>query len=234
MNPKIPVIIACYNYARYLPEAVESVIRQTCQDFEIIIVNDGSTDNSREVGEALIRKYPKHQISLMNQPNKGLATARNVGIKNSKGDYILPLDADDKLDPTALQKMSRLLDTSPSVCIAYSWIRRFGDSNEVVRFQEYSFGALKRFGMFINCSSMFRRHSWEVCGGYNPNMRWGWEDYEFWLNCGKHGFYGRLIPESLVTVRTHERQMTTKITRKHLGELIAQVKKNHPELYPKG
>ncbi|GAJ13471.1 unnamed protein product, partial [marine sediment metagenome] len=105
MRPKISVIITCYNYARFLPEAVESVIRQTCQDFEIIIVNDGSTDNSKETAKTLTEKYPKHQTRLINESNKGLATARNVGIGKARGRYILPLDADDKLHPQALRKM---------------------------------------------------------------------------------------------------------------------------------
>jgi len=233
MNPKISVIITCYNYARYLPEAVESVIRQTCQNFEIIIVNDGSTDNSRGVAEALIRKYPKHQIRLINQANKGLATARNVGIKNGRGDYILPLDADDKLHPQALRKMARVLNRNPKVGIAYSWVQCFGNSNVLLKFREYSFEALKKPSCFINCSSMYRKRAWQVCGGYNANMRWGWEDLEFWINCGKHGFYGKLIPEPLLFWRRHSQVMTNR-TKQHLGELWVQIKNNHPELYPVG
>ena len=85
--PKISVIIPCYNYARFLPQAVESVLKQSCQDFEIIIVNDGSTDNSKQIAEALIRKYPKHEIRLINEPNKGVSTARNIGIKNARRVY---------------------------------------------------------------------------------------------------------------------------------------------------
>lgn len=232
--PKISVIITCYNYARYLSEAVESVVKQTCQDFEIIIVNDGSTDNSKQVAEALVEKYPKHQIKLVNQENKGLATARNVGIKDAKGDYILPLDADDKLDSMALEKMARILDQNQNVTIAYGWVRHFGDVNAVFKYREYSFEALKealKEGNFINCSSLFRKRAWEICGGYNPNMKWGLEDFEFWINCGKQGFYGKLIPEPLLLYRRHNRQMTSEMM-KHVEQLRTQIKKNHPELFP--
>lgn len=233
MSPKISVIITCYNYARYLPEAVESVIRQTCQDFEIIIVNDGSTDNSRKVAEAVIRKYAKHQIRLINETNRGLAMARNIGISHARGNYILPLDADDKFHPTTLEKMARVLDQNPKIAIIYSWVQCFGDSDVLLKFREYSFEALKKASCFINCSSMFRKRAWEVTGGYNPNMKWGWEDLEFWINCGKHGFYGKLIPEPLLFWRRHPKAMTNK-TQSYLGQLWAQIKKNHPELYPIG
>lgn len=229
MNPKISVIITCYNYAQFLSEAVESVIEQTCQDFEIVVVNDGSTDNSKHVAGALIMKYLDYRIKLINQVNQGLPTARNVGIKNSEGVYILPLDADDKLDPTTLEKMARVLDQDQKVAIVYSWVKHFGDVSMIRKYPEYDFEVLKK-GNFIVCSSMFRKSIWQVCGGYDPNMKWGYEDLEFWINCGKRGFYGKLIPEPLLLYRRHAKQMTETML-KHTRELWAQIKSNHRELY---
>lgn len=232
-EPKISVVILCYNYARYLAEAVESIIRQTCQNFETIIVNDGSTDNFWQVAKTLVKKYSKHKIKFINQENKGGPMARNMGIKRSRGKYIMALDADDKLAPTALEKMARLLDENPEVGIAYSWVQCFGDSDILLKHREYNFKDLIKPTCFMHSSSLFRRRAWEVTGGFNPNMKWGWQDFEFWINCGKHGFAGKLIPEPLSLWRKHPDALTN-VAKKHLGELFAQIRKNHPELYPKG
>lgn len=230
--PKISVIIPCYNYARFLPEAVESLVRQTCQDFEVTIVNDGSTDRSGEVAEALIGKYPKQRMRLISQPNKGVCTAKNVGIRASTGNYIVLLDADDKFDMTALEKMAKVLDQNPEVAFAYSWVRCFGSSNQLVRMPEYSFKALIRPTCFINSSSLFRRRVWEVTGGFNPVMKLGWEDMEFWVNAGKHGFYGKLIPEPLLLYRRHPDTRTERHGAHRLvPQLWTQIVKLHPELF---
>ncbi len=231
-KPLVSVVIPCYNYGRYLPEAVESVESQTFQDFEIIIINDGSTDDSQKVAEGLVAKYNQDGMLLITQKNKGLAAARNIGIERARGEYILPLDADDKLHPEVLEKMVKVLEENPKIGLVYSWVQCFGDSDELIKSREYNFNILKRPTSFINCSSLFRKKAWEVTGGYNPKMKWGWEDLEFWINCGKHRFYGKLIPQPLVYWRRHEKAMTITTTRKHLGALVAQIKLLHPELYP--
>ena len=119
-NPIVSVIIPCYNYEKFLAKAVESVINQTFKDFEIIIVNDGSKDNSKEVAEDLVIKYRNEiHIRLINQPNSGQpAISRNNGIKVAKGEYILCLDADDKIAPTMLEKCVDVLQNLPNIGVA--------------------------------------------------------------------------------------------------------------------
>ena len=104
MNPTVSVIIPCYNQAHFLPEAVESVVSQTFTSWECIIVNDGSPDKTNEVAQQLIAKYPNKIIRLLEKLNGGLADARNAGITISQGIYWLPLDADDALAATFLEK----------------------------------------------------------------------------------------------------------------------------------
>ena len=105
--PKVSVIIPCYNHGEYLDEAVESVLTQTYQNFEIIIVDDGSTDQSTI---DLLKVYRKPKTRVIRTDNQGLASARNNGIKEAKGEYILPLDADDKIGKEYLKKAVKILD----------------------------------------------------------------------------------------------------------------------------
>jgi glycosyltransferase involved in cell wall biosynthesis len=118
---KASVIIPCYNYGRYLEEAVGSILNQTFQDFEIIIINDGSTDNTISVAERLIAQYHDHQIRLINQENSGQpAISRNRGINEAIGEYILCLDADDMILPTMLEKCLDILRQDKNAAIAYT------------------------------------------------------------------------------------------------------------------
>lgn len=111
---KVSVIIPTYNSARYLPEAIESVIGQTYQDFEIIVVDDGSTDNTQEVVENALQGY-SNKILYFYQENQGHAITRNVGIRHSVGEYIAFLDADDKWAPNKLERQMTYLDGHPTV-----------------------------------------------------------------------------------------------------------------------
>ena len=114
--PKVSVIIPCYNLGEYIDEAVESVINQTYQDLEIIIVNDGSTD---ELTNHLLSGYTRPKTRVLITPHQGVAAARNTGIKESQGEYILPLDADDKIGIGYVDEAVKILDSDSSVGIVY-------------------------------------------------------------------------------------------------------------------
>jgi glycosyltransferase involved in cell wall biosynthesis len=131
-QPAVSVVIPCYNHAGFLAKAVESVVNQTFTDWECIIVNDGSHDDTAQVAESLTWKYLDKKINIITQANHGLPTARNAGIKASKGRYILPLDADDLIHPEMLQKTVSLLDTHPEIAIAYTDIKQIGSVNRIV------------------------------------------------------------------------------------------------------
>ena len=229
MKPEVSIIIPCYNQAHYLPEAVGSVVNQTFTHWECIIVNDGSSDNTPQIANSLIMQYSEKQIRLINQENKGLAEARNAGIKASKGKYILPLDADDLIHPEMLQKTVSLLKTHPEIAIAYTDVKHFGSANRIVCAGEYDF---KRLCLqnHLNYCSLYRREAWESAGGYNPNMVWGYEDWDFWISCGEKGYCGKRISEPLFMYRVKETSMYTKALEHH-SELMARIILNHPSLY---
>jgi glycosyltransferase involved in cell wall biosynthesis len=231
MNPVVSVIIPCYNQADYLAEAVDSVVSQAYQSWEIIIVNDKSKDNTNEVCQRLVEKHISKNIKIIvNERNQGLAKARNTGIENARGKYILPLDADDQIQPTFIEKTVGLLENNPEISIAYTDLLQFGETGEIVHASEYDFQLLK-FNNQLNYCSLFRREAWETVGGYNTYMTvMGYEDWDFWLSCGEKGFYAKRIPEPLFLYRIKNSSMFTKAL-KFDKRLRAEIIINHPNLY---
>jgi len=228
-KPTVTVVIPCYNYAHYLPDALISVIEQTYQNFEIIIVNDGSTDNTIEVANKFISDYPHHRISLINQPNSGQPAApRNRGIAEALGEYILPLDPDDKISPSFLEKAVKILDDNSGVGVAYCHLKHFGTADSIWHYSDVSLERLAKGNILPYCS-MYRRSIWEDIGGYHLNVK-GYEDWDFWISVFERGWQGMLIPEPLFWYRKHGVSLVTDANSNH-QYLYAQIILNHPHLY---
>lgn len=226
----VSVVIPCYNQAQYLAEAVDSVLAQTYPHWEIVIVNDGSPDRTSEVAQGLILRHPARKIRLVEKANGGLADARNAGIRFARGECILPLDADDRIDPTFLAKTVALLERHPEIAIAYTdWVY-FGGHNTRRPALDYDFARLCKKENLFTCTSLFRRKAWEATGGYNPNMTRGVEDWDFWIGCGEKGFVGKRIPEPLFFYRAKEGSMIHTL-QPHLPAMFARIILNHPKLY---
>jgi glycosyltransferase involved in cell wall biosynthesis len=227
--PVVSVVIPCYLQAAYLAEAVESVVGQTYGDWEIVIVDDGSTDATAAVAEGLIAAHPDRRIRLLRQANAGVAVARNNGIAASSGRYILPLDADDVLLPAMLERTVGLLDAEPGVAIAYTDYRRFGTEEGVVAAGPWTVEELC-YRCPLSSTSLYRREVWTATGGYNPNMRDGYEDWDFWIGAAEHGFAGRRIPEPLWKYRKALASRNVAAIRRE-PEILGQIARNHPRLF---
>jgi len=226
-SPTVSVVIPCHNHGPYLNDAVQSVLAQTCQDFEVVVVDDGSTD--RETLRILDDfRAPRARIIRTNQ--QGLAAARNNGIAACTGQYILPLDADDKIGRSYLEKAVALLNAQPNLGIVYCKAEYFGDVSGPWTLPEYKFPDIL-YGNMIFCSALFRREDWAKAGGYNPNMIYGWEDYDLWLSLIELGREVYCIPETLFFYRQRPDSMTTLIKREHAVYSYAQLFRNHPKLY---
>lgn len=199
-EPLVSVIIPCYNYGHFLKKAVESVLMQTHTHFEIIIVNDGSTDNTQQVAEDLITSNPAQRIHLINQPNSGKpAVARNRGIEQSTGEYILCLDADDMINPAFLKECVAVLEANPNISIARPAMQMFGDDNKFIYPPEYNFELLKKINIMV-AACLFRKKAWEEAGGYDINIS-GYEDWDFWISCGQHKHYAKPVPNAIFFYR---------------------------------
>ncbi len=226
-NDLVSVVIPCYNQAEYLEEAVESVIRQTYANIEIIIVNDGSPDNTEEVSLALQQKYPL-AINVVSQANSGPAAARNNGISQAHGEYILCLDADDILHPEMIRLcLDAMLENDAD--IVYIDLQCFGTSDVLAKKKAFSENHI----LYENLppqSSLYKKEVWRKTHGYKQNMKENYEDWEFWINAYKHNFKFYYLEETLMHYRVKEVSRDT-LGVPHDKLLRAKIVMNHPELY---
>jgi glycosyltransferase involved in cell wall biosynthesis len=197
--PVVSVITPFYNTGRMFLETAESLARQSLQQWEWLIINDGSTDV-----ESLRCLLPFRQsdarIRVIDIPNGGLPNARNVGVVASSAPFIFLLDSDDLLAPTALEQFVWTLISHPGSSFATSWTAVFGGEN--LRSQR---GFNTRYAFLydntVTALSIIRRSAFDQVGGFDAQMRSGLEDYEFWLRCAAHGLWGHDIPHELVWIR---------------------------------
>jgi glycosyltransferase involved in cell wall biosynthesis len=225
-GPTISIVIPCHNHGEYVGQAVGSVFEQTYQNFEVIIVDDGSNDENTRRNLSNFRS----NIKLIQTAHQGLATARNTAIEAARGKYILPLDADDKIGETYLEKAFDILETNENVGIVYSKAEFFGEASGEWKLPPYNFPEIL-LGNVIFCSALFRKRDWAAVNGYNRNMIYGWEDYDFWLSLIELGREVVCIPETLFFYRKRSNSMVTTMSRDHMLYSYTQLFKNHPQLY---
>jgi glycosyltransferase involved in cell wall biosynthesis len=232
-NPQVSVIIPCYNHGRYLPEALASVVAQTFDDWELIIVDDGSTDDSAAVAEQLIARNADRRMRLLRQANQGLSASRNNGIRHARGTYILPLDADDQIEPDMLAATLPVLERRPEVGFVYTDVQMFGEENRIWSGGSYSLDKL-RFDCPMVPITLFRTSAWAAAEGFRDNLfPPGYEDWDFWLSLAAAGWQGEHIARPLVRYRRSNGSMLAK-ARLHDLELRAQIVLNNPSLYTAG
>lgn len=195
--PKVSVIIPCYNLGAYLDEAVSSVLAQTFTDFEILVVNDGSTepDTCR-----ILAEYSRPKTRVIHTVNMGVSVARNRGIHEAQGEYILPLDADDRITPDYLRLAVQNLDKFPKVGIVYGKAEYFGETVGSMTLPDYSPSAIL-WENSIFSSAVFRKDDWDSAGKYRPEMLNGWEDWDFWLSLIELGVEVVRLPELVLQYR---------------------------------
>ncbi|HZS05717.1 MAG TPA: glycosyltransferase [Blastocatellia bacterium] len=181
MSQLVSVIVPCYNQAHFLGAAIESILNQTYPHFEIIVVNDGSTDDTAEVAA----RHPG--VRHLYQPNRGLSAARNTGARASRGAYLVFLDADDLLLPNALEDGVKCLSEHPEAGLAYGLYQLMAEDGaplqldarpvpEKIDYEAFLRG--NRVGMVA--TGVYRRSAFEAVGGFNPTVRCC-EDYELYL-----------------------------------------------------
>lgn len=222
-----------YHQREFIDETITSVLAQTIQDFEIIIVNDGSCE---EGTRALDRWRAYSNIKVIDKPqNEGLAMARNTGIEAAETRYVLPLDSGDKITSDYLEKTVPILEENPEIGIVYTDVRYFGAINQTWVLPDYNFELLP-YQNIITCCALMRKIVWESVKrfngyGYNPNMVYGWEDWEFWISCGELGWDGYHLSEPLFLYRKTGNKSMIDQANAHRVELFAQIIENHPQLY---
>lgn len=207
--PKVSVIIPAYNAMTYLPETLDSVLKQTFTEFEVLIINDGSTDCI----EQWVTQLTDLRIKLISKHNQGLSAARNTGIEHAQGKYIAFLDADDLWEPTKLEKQVRCLEECPEIGLVYTWTRFINEASEpterVVAFQvegnvwEY---LLVRDIICNGSSAMVRGSCFETVGLFDVSLN-SVADRDMWVRIAARYPFA-VVKEPLTLYRRHRKSMS--------------------------
>lgn len=227
-TPLVSVIVPCFNQDQYLPEALDSVLAQTYNNWECIIVNDGSPDNTEEI--AKIYCNTDKRFKYIFKENGGLSSARNTGIRNSIGEYILPLDADDKISNTYLDLAIYSFMQNPDTKLVYCKAQFFGNESGEWQLNQYKYETLL-FENIIFCSAIYKRADYNKTKGYNENMIYGFEDWDFWLSLLSPNDIVYRIPEICFYYRKKTNSMFDSITDDKCSFLNRQLVVNHHEKY---
>ena len=228
-GPLVSVVIPCYNYGEYLEDALRSVLDQTFSNFEVIILDDGSTDRFTVEKLDEIEKRALPRVRIIRQENAGVSAARNRAISEARGKYICCLDADDKIAPTYLEKCLLVLE-SRNLDVCYSHVQLFGDEHWVWETGEFDAAGLVK-GNCVSTAAVFRKSVWEKAGGYRRNMDHGWEDWDFWISVAEAGGRGTVIPEPLFLYRRHGETRDVAAAKRHAARLRKKIRDNHRDLF---
>lgn len=232
MKNKVSIIVPCYNQAQFLDEALQSVLEQTYANWECIIVNDGSPDHTEEVVKKWVAKDAR--FKYLYKENGGLSSARNAGIALAQGEFILPLDADDKLGQDYLKLAMQAFQEDESLKVVYCKAEKFGNENGSWELSPFSLKALAK-GNLIFCSALYRKSDWQSVGGYDGKMIYGFEDWEFWIAILKNGgnvkqldyvgFYYRIKTDSMLALLDIDKKkmLHEYISVKHADFFVAQL-----------
>ena len=226
MNKLVSIIVPCYNQAHFLGHALQSVLNQTYETWECIIVNDGSPDDTKVEASKWCDK--DNRFRYLDKSNGGLSSARNAGIAICKGEYILPLDADDMIYPGYLKTGVNIIKKNPKISPVYCDTVHVGEMQGLEKRPEWSKERLLQ-GLFIVNSSMYSREAYESIEGYNTEMK-GWVDYDLWVQMMDAGFIGKRIPKGLFIYFHHESEGKGSVStsaRQNMGELHKTVLERH-------
>jgi CMP-N-acetylneuraminic acid synthetase len=206
-DPLVSVYITNHNYARYLEQAVRSVVTQTLRDFDLTIIDDGSTDESRQI---ISRLADSEGIKVILQENRGLNVTNNIAIRSSHGKYVIRLDADDYLDIHALQLMAELMEREPNIGMVFSDYYHVDEHGRVIEtIQRHDFTNVSLFDQPAHGAvSMIRRECLVELEGYDEQFRCQ-DGYELWIRFIKH-YQVRNIQLPLWYYRRHEENLTNK------------------------
>ena len=205
-RPRVSVLIPCYNHGEFLDEAVNSVLAQTCTDFEVVIVDDGSTEAATR---DRLAEFERPKTRLVCAPHAELAAARNRALAESIGRYVCALDADDRLDPSFLEKTVAVLEREPSVAFVSAWLRAFGDETWEWKPERCDLAALLAENTVLT-TALVRRDAIEAVGGYDGSMpQQGDEDWDLWLTLAERGYRGVIVPEVLFYYRRRAGSMSS-------------------------
>jgi glycosyltransferase involved in cell wall biosynthesis len=226
-EPLVSIVVLCHNYGRFLAEAIESALAQDYPNLELIVVDDGSTDDSLDVA----RRYDD-RVRVLTQENQGLARTCNRGAREAGGEWFTFLSADDRFAPTYVSELRAALDREPEASFAYSAARLFGAQSGVMPSRPFSAFSLIRGRNYINGSALTRRSAYLDAGGYPEDLGEGaFDDWDFWLTMVERGHRGTYRPLPLLEWRRHAEGSKDPTTRGTMEAETRRIRDRHFALY---
>jgi glycosyltransferase involved in cell wall biosynthesis len=228
--PLVSFLVPYYNMGRYLPETLRSIRAQTFTDYEIVLVDDGSTD---EESRALLDTLQAPDLRILRKRNGGLSSARNAGLRVARGRYILPLDPDDLIEPTFLEKAVAVMEGTPGLAYVTSLVAYFRESPEDVVGGWIPSG-LDRDALWVvnvasTCTALMERRLVEELGGYDEWLT-SYEDWDVFSRMAERGLTGMVIPEPLFLYRLRPDSMTHTLRMAERQQMLAYLSDKHPAL----
>lgn len=224
------IVIPCYNQDQYLDECLHSVLAQTYTDWECIIVDDGSLDHTEQIVKKWTEKDPRFQY--YKKENEGVSAARNFGIEKAVGEWILPLDGDDKIGSKYLELASK--EFHNDIDIIYSIGQYFGEKNTVFASEPFDYQSFLMENQ-IFCTAFFKKSDWKKIGGYDTEMKDGYEDWEFWIHllADKNPLKVKHLNEVCFFYRIKHLSRNVDAMQKNDASLRDYIYRKHPEVFYK-
>lgn len=230
MKALVSIIVPCYNQAQYLDEALQSVLDQTYTNWECIIVNDGSPDNTVQIAKQWVAKDDR--FIYLYKDNGGLSSARNFGIEKAIGKFILPLDADDRIASSYIELAVNAFEKDYSLKVVYCKAEKFGEQTGIWNLPPFTLFNLSRNNLIFP-SGMYRKTDWEDIGGYDPKMIYGWEDWEIWIALLKNGGKVKQLDEVGFYYRIKSVSMLKQINKEKGDYLLNYLSVKHADFFVK-
>lgn len=224
----VSVVIPCFNHGQFIRDAIRSVEKCDKGTYELIIVNDGSTDSHTQ---QVMKELEAEGYQVINQTNQGLAAARNTGIRAGKGRYVLPLDADNLIRPNYIYAGIEILDKFPNVAVVYGRPEYFGEVTD----RQFDIGG--EFDLFrllrdnyIDACTVLRKSAFEECGGFDSKMpSQGYEDWDLWIKLASRGYQFHFVDEVLFDYRIrHDSMIHNALARDEFPKVFEYFCEKHP------
>jgi glycosyltransferase involved in cell wall biosynthesis/SAM-dependent methyltransferase len=228
-EPRVSVVVTCYNLGQYLHESLSSVCNQTLEEIETVIVDDGSTD---PYTIARLDDLAKSGWRVLRTENRGLPAARNLGIQNTRAPYICCLDADDRLRPEYLEKAAAALEANPRAGFVSCFYDLFDEASGACRYPRPQLPRMLARNEAV-VSSVFRRDAWAETGGYCQSLP-AMQDWDFWISILEKGWEAEQLMEPLFDYRIRAGSMYSETKKPHrYSRILSLIHARHSDLYQK-
>jgi glycosyltransferase involved in cell wall biosynthesis len=231
-KPAVTVAVTLYNYERFVLECLDSLLRQTQKELEIVVVDDASTDGGLSAVSAWLEAHEREIFAYQvhrHHENMGLPVARNTGFTRASADLVFAMDADNTLYPRAIARCREAIEASGADG-AYTQLELFGARSGIGL---ADFWSRERFQVqnYVDAMALLKKSAWQKVGGYTQLSVSGWEDYDFWCKFVEQGLRCTFVPEILCRYRVHDASMSATVTIPKTHALVIDMSIRHPWLH---